>query len=145
MWTESQYFRGNTFRNVNGGEITDFDVYLGLSAGCVVDFYVLRRLQSGDWNIEAVSSVISPPTTGFINSGNLSPVTMVAGEIYGLGAGWNCSADYYGGTITTTTQTDIGVFQVNIWDDNYPGRSSNYSPPNTGNGDLAYFHGYTVR
>jgi hypothetical protein len=143
-WSATNYFRGNVFYNTLGGELSTFSVYLDAPIGCPVDFYVMSSTTpTGPWQVRAMTQESAPGGAGLIKSGLLN-VTLVPGNYYGVGAGWDCFATYYGG-VPAAGDYGVGEWQNNIWDNAYPGLSMTYSPPSSGTAGLGYHHVYNMQ
>jgi hypothetical protein len=132
-------FRGNGYVADADGFLADFDLYLGRSGACNLDFYVFEsNAANGVLTQLWRNTVIAAVGTGYVNSGIVDlPITN--GTYYVLGVGWNCSATYYyDGSGWDGFDAGIGLFANNRWDNAYPGPSDPYLPPSTGTSSLAY-------
>ncbi len=139
--TQGPYFRGNGYVADANGTLVDFEVYLGRSAACNVDFYVYTAgAPDGALSLLWNDTVNAGAGTSYVESGPIN-VDITSGQYYVLGVGWNCSATYYyaqGGW--AGFDGGVGTFANSRWDNAYPGISGAYIPPNTGTGGTAYLH-----
>jgi len=142
-WTTSNYFRGHIFLATADVDIIDFEIYLGLSVACDLDYYVHEGASAaGPWTVLYAGTVNHGPATDFHASPTIN-VSMVAGTYYGLGVAWNCAATYYGDYSGWAGAYPLGDFIQTYWDNAYGGFSNNYAPTNVGtNGSLAYYFNY---
>jgi len=142
-WSASYYFRGNAYRADWPSTLEHFEVYLGLTSSCEVDFYVHQRaMSSGSAAWTTIwSGTTTAHATGFIRSPEIL-LALAEGYDYGLGVGWRCSATYYGDSTASWGGYDAGIggFVENYWDNDYPGYSASYTPPSVGSVSLAYYH-----
>lgn len=140
--TLGPYFRGHGYDADADGAVVSFDVYLGRSAPCDVDFYIYEAAAQGSPLTQLWRTTVNAPVgTDYVSSGPAN-IPVVNGNYYVLGAGWNCAATYYWNNAGTyqNHDTGVGIFAVSHWDNSYPGPSDVYVPPNTGSGATAYDH-----
>ena len=145
-WSAGPYFRGNAYAVDADSQLRSFAVYLGLESDCDVDFYVHQRAGGGGaWTTVWAGTKAAPAGTGHVRSPAVE-LDLVAGDEYGLGVGWNCTATYYGDSYAGAgAEAGVGEHVENYWDNSYPGFSATYTPPEIGSEALAYYHRIAYR
>ncbi len=137
-WTTKGYYRGNIFAAEEDGVLLRFEVLLGVSSPCDLDFHVYGSdALDGEWEL-LWSGTETAQGEGYHSSGAIELATE-ADMFYSLGVGWSCSVTYYGEYDDFIgDDAGVGTFTGTHYDNSYSGSSSSYVPANIGAGTVAY-------
>ena len=137
-WSNSGYYRGNSYQAVADNTLVSFEQYMYLASACTIDFYVHEQGSSGIWTIVWYDSISASAGTGYISSGTID-LAVTNGNKYMLGVGYTCTATTYGASGSWSGyDTGIGTFRNPHFSSGYTGYSASFVPGSTGGSTTAY-------